>query len=53
MEEDLSQFVNRADTRTLADDDKLETELKAVARRAAKSEIGKKPEVMVIVSRLG
>ncbi len=53
IEEDLSQFLHRADDKTLADDDKLEKELKTIARRTCQSEIGKKPEVMVIVSRLG
>ncbi|MEJ8560959.1 ribonuclease J [Yoonia sp. GPGPB17] len=53
VEEDLSQFVNRADAKTLRDDVKLEKELKSIARRSAQAEIGKKPEVTVIVSRLG
>ena len=52
IEQDLSQFVNRAGRKTLADDVKLEKELKSIARRTAQGEIGKKPEVMVIVSRL-
>ena len=53
VEEDLSQFINRANAKTLRDDEKLEKELKTIARRAAQGEIGKKPEVTVIVSRLG
>ncbi|MEJ6402056.1 ribonuclease J [Yoonia sp. 2307UL14-13] len=53
VEEDLSQFLNRAEDKTLADDDKLEKELRTIARRTAQAEIGKKPEVTVIVSRLG
>ncbi|PJI92250.1 ribonuclease J [Yoonia maricola] len=53
VEEDLSQFVNRANAKTLRDDVKLEKELKTIARRSAQGEIGKKPEVTVIVSRLG
>ena len=52
IEEDLSQFVNRAKPKTLRDDVALEKELKQIARRTAQAEIGKKPEVMVIVSRL-
>jgi ribonuclease J len=32
---------------------KLEKELKNVARRSAQGEIGKKPEVIVVISRLG
>ncbi len=52
IEEDLSQFVNRANAKTLRDDVKLEKELKSITRRSAQGEIGKKPEVTVIVSRL-
>lgn len=53
VEEDLSQFLNRANAKTLRDDDKLEKELRSIARKSAQGEIGKKPEVTVIVSRLG
>ncbi len=53
VEDDLSQFLNRANAKTLRDDDKLEKELRSIARKSAQGEIGKKPEVTVIVSRLG
>ncbi|NIZ13700.1 ribonuclease J [Phaeobacter sp. HF9A] len=52
MEEDLNQFLMRAGKKTLKDDDKLEQELKRVARQSAQAEIGKKPEVTVVVSRM-
>jgi ribonuclease J len=52
LEEDLSQFIGRAGTKTITDDDKLEEGLRRVARQTAQSEIGKKPEVTVIISRL-
>ena len=52
LEADLGQFLFRADDRTLANDDKLESELKKIVRQVAQSEIGKKPEVTVVVSRL-
>ncbi len=52
LEEDLSQFLNRAAEKTLADDSKIEDELRRIARNSARDEIGKKPEVTVIVSRL-
>ncbi|MBS1304193.1 ribonuclease J [Loktanella sp. SALINAS62] len=52
MEEDLSQYINRADAKTLRDDTKLEKELKTIARKSTMSEIGKKPEVIVVISRL-
>lgn len=52
LEEDLSQFIGRASGKTLADDDKLEDEIKRIVRKSTSDEVGKKPEVHVIVSRL-
>lgn len=52
LEEDLSQYINRADDKTLLDDDALDKELRRVVRNSCQNEIGKKPEVTVIVSRL-
>lgn len=52
LEEDLSQFLGRAEDKTLRDDDKLEKELRQITRRTAQAEIGKKPEVTVVISRL-
>lgn len=52
LEEDLSQFIGRAGHKTLVDDDALEKALTRVARQTCLSEIGKKPEVSVIISRL-
>lgn len=52
LEEDLDQFLRRAGGKTRADDDKLEEELRRVARQTALTEIGRKPEVMVVVSRI-
>jgi len=52
VEADLAQVLGRANDKTLRDDVKLEKELKNVARKSAQGEIGKKPEVIVIVSRL-
>ncbi|MEL6647689.1 MAG: ribonuclease J, partial [Pseudomonadota bacterium] len=52
LEEDLSQFVGRASDKTLTDDDKIEEGMRRVVRQTAQLEIGKKPEVTVIVSRL-
>ncbi|NDV01667.1 ribonuclease J [Pseudoroseicyclus tamaricis] len=53
LEADLAQFVGRANAKTMRSEDKLEKELKGVVRRSANDEIGKKPEVTVVVSRLG
>ncbi|MCA1335346.1 ribonuclease J [Pseudooceanicola marinus] len=52
LEHDLSQFLGRADAKTLRDDDKLEEALRRIVRNSANDEIGKKPEVTVVVSRL-
>jgi len=52
LEEDLSQFMGRAANKTLADDDKLEEGLRRVARQSTQNEIGKRPEVTVVISRL-
>ncbi len=52
LEADLSQFVARAEKRTLRDDERLEKELIRIVRQTSQAEIGKKPEVTVVVSRL-
>ena len=52
LEKDLDQFLKRANKKTLRDDDKLEDGLRRVARQTANNEIGKKPEVTVVVSRM-
>ena len=52
LEHDLGQFMGRADRKTLRDEVRLEKELVRVTRQSAQAEIGKKPEVTVIVSRL-
>ena len=52
LEEDLSQFLGRSKAATLRDDTKLNDGLKRVVRQSAQNEIGKKPEVTVVVSRL-
>jgi len=52
LEEDLAQVMGRAGDKTLADDDKLEQALRRAARQSAQNEIGKRPEVTVVISRL-
>ncbi len=52
LEEDLNQFLMRAGAKTMRDDDKLEGELRRIARQTSQAEIGKKPEVTVVVSRM-
>ena len=52
LEEDVTQFLMRAGRKTLVNDDKLGDEIKSIVRKTANDEIGKKPEVTVVVSRL-
>lgn len=52
LEQDLSQFMGRAGEKTLRDDGKLEDGLKRLVRNSCQNEIGKKPEVTVVLSRL-
>ncbi|WP_299023761.1 ribonuclease J [uncultured Sulfitobacter sp.] len=52
VEQDLSQWLGRAGVKTLRDDKALDDGLRKVARQSSQNEIGKKPEVTVVVSRL-
>lgn len=52
IEAECAQFMARADDRTLSNDDKLEAGLRRVVRQIAVEEIGKKPEVTVVISRI-
>jgi ribonuclease J len=52
LEEELAQFMERAGDKVLRDDGKLEEGLRRVARQSAQTEIGKRPEVTVVISRL-
>jgi len=52
LEEDLNQFLMRAEVKTLRDDDKLEEAMRRIVRQSAQIEIGKKPEVTVVISRM-
>jgi ribonuclease J len=52
MEGDLTEFLETAGRKLLADDDKLEEAIRRVVRQVAMEEIGKKPEMTVVISRL-
>ncbi|MEL6467200.1 MAG: ribonuclease J [Pseudomonadota bacterium] len=52
LEEDLSQFLGRADAKTLRDDDGLTDALRRIVRKSTQDELGKKPEVTVVISRM-
>ena len=52
IEDELSAFLESAPDKVVRDDDKLDEALRRIARQVAMEEIGKKPEVTVVVSRL-
>ncbi|SFA72299.1 ribonuclease J [Poseidonocella pacifica] len=52
LEADLNQFLARAEAKTLSDDDRIEDSMRRIVRQTCLDEIGKKPEVVVVVSRL-
>jgi ribonuclease J len=52
MEAELAEFTERAGRKVLSNDDKLEEGIRRVVRQVAMEEIGKKPEVVVVISRL-
>jgi ribonuclease J len=52
IEAELTEFLDRADARLLRDDDKLDEAIRRVVRQVSMEEIGKKPEMTVVVSRL-
>ncbi|MFV0335977.1 MAG: ribonuclease J [Tropicimonas sp.] len=52
IEAEGAQFLSRAADKVLIDDDKLESGLRRAVRQVAVEEIGKKPEVTVVISRL-
>jgi ribonuclease J len=52
LETELNEFLAGATKRVLRDDDKLDEAMRRVIRQISMEEIGKKPEVTVVVSRL-
>ncbi|WP_226780566.1 ribonuclease J [Oceaniglobus trochenteri] len=52
LEAELSQVLGRMADKVLVDDAKLDEALRRATRNAANDEIGRKPEVTVVVSRL-
>lgn len=51
VEDAVSDALSRAKHKLLTDDDAVEAEVRKVARRVASDDIGKKPEVIVQISR--
>jgi ribonuclease J len=52
IEENLAEFLERAESRIVASDDKMDEAIRRIVRQVTMEEIGKKPEVTVVVSRL-
>ncbi len=52
LETELSEYIERAGRKTRANDDALEDGMRRVVRQLCMEEIGKKPEVTVVLSRL-
>lgn len=52
LERDLTEFLDGAGPKVLADDDKLEEAIRKIVRQVAMEAAGKKPEVTVVTSRL-
>ena len=52
IEDELAEFLERAPAKLVANDSKLEDAVRRVVRQLSMEEIGKKPEVSVIISRL-
>ena len=52
IEADVDQALGRAKGGVLSDDDRIEEVVRRAVRQSCMSEIGKKPEVTVVVSRL-
>ena len=52
IETELNDFLSRIEDRVRRDDDKLDEAIRRIVRQVTMEEIGKKPEVTVVVSRL-
>lgn len=52
MEAEMNSFIEKAPLKLRRDDDKLDEALRRIVRQIAMEEIGKKPEVTVVLSRL-
>ncbi|MCV2869803.1 ribonuclease J [Defluviimonas sp. WL0002] len=52
IESELTEFLENAGPKVITNDDKIEEAVKRIVRQVTMEEIGKKPEVTVVVSRL-
>ncbi|MGO4853223.1 ribonuclease J [Phaeovulum sp. W22_SRMD_FR3] len=52
IEDELAEFLERANNKLVASDQKLDEAIRRIVRQVSMEEIGKKPEVSVVISRL-
>lgn len=52
LETDLTEFLESSGKKILTNDDKMDEALRRIVRQVSMEEIGKKPEVTVVISRL-
>lgn len=52
IEAEVTAFLDKSAPKVMADDDKIDEAVKRIVRQVTLEEIGKKPEVTVVVSRL-
>ncbi|KEP71029.1 metallo-beta-lactamase [Thioclava dalianensis] len=52
IEDEMTEFLDRAPVKIISNDDKIEEALRRIARQVSMEEIGKKPEVIIVTSRL-
>ncbi len=52
IEKEVNEFLERSNAKTMRDDDKIDDAVRRIVRQASLEEVGKKPEVTVVVSRL-
>jgi ribonuclease J len=53
IEAELAEFLEKTTTKVLRDDEKLDEALRRIVRQVSVEEVGKRPEVTIVVSRLG
>ncbi|MEI4486532.1 ribonuclease J [Frigidibacter sp. MR17.14] len=52
LEQELAEFLERVDAKTVANDDRMDEQIRRIVRQVSVEEIGRKPEVTVVISRL-
>ncbi|MFC3061149.1 ribonuclease J [Paenirhodobacter populi] len=52
IEDELAEFLDRVTGKIIASDDRMDEALRRIARQVTMEEVGKKPEVVIVLSRL-